>query len=74
MQAALNGAPVVTRSGCKVLSLGYDSYPISAKIECEDDEYFEETYTVSGRKFGDHLESPDDLFMLVEEGGEDESK
>lgn len=72
MQAALNGAPVVTRSGRKVLSVEFDSYPLSAKIEGDNYNY-EDTFTVSGRKYGDCLESPDDLFMLDEEGGEDEN-
>ena len=71
MQAALNGAPVVTRSGRKVFSVGFDTYPICAKIDCGYHHYAEETFTVSGRKYGDALESPDDLFMLDEEGGEE---
>ena len=71
MQAALNGAPVVTRSGRKVFSVGFDTYPIYAKIDCGNHHYAEETFTESGRKYGDSLVSPDDLFMLDEEGGEE---
>ena len=71
MEAALAGAPVVTRDGRRVLSIGFDSYPLTAKIEWENDDYYEDTFTVSGRRYGDHLESLDDLFMLDEEGGEE---
>ena len=70
IQAALNGAPVVTRSGRKVLSIEYDTYPISVKVEWEDGDPYEDTYTVSGRRYVSR-ETPDDLFMLDEEGGEE---
>ena len=67
LTAAKAGKPLVTRDGRKARFVGNTGdgrrYSIAAAIDAEKDI---ETYTASGRRFGDSEESNFDLFMAPE--------
>lgn len=70
MEAALNGAPVVTRDGRRVRDIQYSPYPINATIENSDGTDLSTNFTLEGHFFGKSV-SCRDLLILDEEGGEE---
>ena len=69
MEAALAGAPVVTRDGRRVINLQFaKTYPIEATIVNDDETTFHDIFTKDGCIWDNGLQSDFDLFMLDEEG------